>query len=71
MTDVFQDEGCDVCAREAAAAIDVVLDQRCPELKLAFWRAVERYYRRNTEPDEGPPAAPGVNLADRCPASPR
>lgn len=71
MTDVFQNADCDVCAREAAAAIDAVLDQRCPEMKIAFWRAVERYYRPNTELKEQQSTELEVNLADQCPVSSR
>lgn len=50
MTDFMSDEDCAACAREAAAAIEVVLDQRCPELKRAFWSAVEKRYRPGAEP---------------------
>jgi hypothetical protein len=67
MTDVFQAEDRDVCALQAAAAIDAVLDQRCPEMKTAFWRAVERYYRQDTKLDERPFAAQGVDLDDHRP----
>lgn len=67
MIDVFQHEDRDVCAREAAAAIDAVFDQRCPEMKIAFWSAVKKYYRQDTELDEGPLAASRVNLDDHRP----
>jgi hypothetical protein len=56
MTEVCEDGNRDEGAREAAAAIDAVLDQRCPEMKMAFWRAVEKYYRHDLEPGHRPPA---------------
>lgn len=67
MTDVISDPECDACAREAAAAIEAVLDQRCPELKRAFWSAVEKYYRLETEPGGRSPAAPKPNLDLQAP----
>lgn len=69
MTEVLQDGDRDDGARDAAAAIDAVLDQRCPELKMAFWRAVERHYRPTIEPGRPPSAAPRTVLDDRPPAA--
>lgn len=58
MTDLVSDAECDACAREAAAAIEAILDQRCPELKRAFWSAVEKHYRMRSGESGEPPAAP-------------
>jgi hypothetical protein len=68
MTEVLQDRDRDDGARDAAAAIDAVLDQRCPDMKMAFWRAVEKHYRQTFEPGHPPSAAPGAGLDPR-PAS--
>jgi hypothetical protein len=68
MIDDVSDADCDACAREAAAAIEAVLDQRCPELKRAFWSAVEKHYRLDAEIGKRPPAAPKPNLYTRPPA---
>jgi hypothetical protein len=55
MTDVLLNADRDVCAREAAAAIEAVLDRRCPEMKVVFWSAVEKLYRLDVEPRVGLP----------------
>jgi hypothetical protein len=68
MTDIFHEGDRDACAREAAAAIDAVLDRRCPEMKMAFWRAVEKHYRPSVECEERLLAA---NLDDQTPARSR
>jgi len=68
MTDRGSDADCAACAREAAAAIEAVLDQRCPELKRAFWSAVEKHYRPGPEPAASPPAAPKPNRMMQPPA---
>lgn len=60
MTDVFSDADRDACAREAAAAIEAILERRCPEMKAAFWSAVARLYRLDVRPGVRLPAAPGV-----------
>ena len=59
----------DACAREAAAAIEAVLDRRCPELKRSFWKAVEKHYRLDNEPRRRLPAAPGPSPEARTPGS--
>jgi hypothetical protein len=61
----------DACAREARAAIEGVLERRCPELKIAFWTAVDRHYRRDAPsgPRQGAPASPSPDL--RAPTQPR
>ncbi|MGV7030493.1 hypothetical protein [Methylobacterium symbioticum] len=71
MIDVFSDADRDACAREAAEAIEVVLDQRCPDMKIAFWSAVERLYRLDALPDEPLPAAPSPSLYAQPPARSR
>ena len=48
ITDVLSDADRDTGARVAAAAIEAVLDERYPEVKLAFWSAVEKLYRLDT-----------------------
>lgn len=58
MIDPVSDADCEACAREAAAAIEAVLDQRCPDLKRAFWSAVAKHYQAGPEPGGRPPAAP-------------
>ena len=55
-------------AGEAAAAIEAVLDHRCPELKCAFWGAVEKRYRLDTESCGRLPAEPSASLDARPPA---
>lgn len=71
MTDVFWNTDRDACAREAAAAIEAVLDQRCPEMKIAFWSAVEKHYRLDAAP-KGPPSVPPKPVFDDPPpAEPR
>ena len=68
MADPFSDEDRDACAREAATAIEAFLDQRCPEMKIAFWSAVGKLYRLDT-PSGGPcPAPPGPTLDAGPPA---
>lgn len=69
MTDVFSDAEGEACALEAAAAIEAVLDQRCPDLKRAFWSAVEKHYRPAPEPGGRSLAAPRPDLEARPPAS--
>ncbi|MGN8094126.1 hypothetical protein [Methylobacterium sp. 22177] len=68
MIDLVPDADRDACAREAAAAIEAVLDHRCPELKCAFWGAVEKRYRLDTEPCGRLPAEPSSSLDARPPA---
>ncbi|SDN82482.1 hypothetical protein SAMN05216360_111206 [Methylobacterium phyllostachyos] len=68
MTDLVSDADCDACAREAAAAIEAVLDQRCPELKRAFWSAVAKHYRMSFGQSGQPPAAPRPTPEARPPA---
>jgi len=63
MTDILSDADRDACAREAAAAIEAALNQRCPEIKIAFWSAVERLYRLDAPPDGPLPATPGLDVA--------
>lgn len=63
MTDFLLNADRDVCAREAAAAIEAVLDRRCPEMKVVFWSAVEKLYRLDDEP--------GVRLPNRNRDRPR
>jgi hypothetical protein len=67
MTEVLQDKDRDDGARDAAAAIDAVLDQRCPDMKVAFWRAVEKHYRQTIEPGQPPSAVSRAVLDDRPP----
>lgn len=67
MTEVVPDKDRDDGARDAAAAIDAVLDQRCPHMKKAFWRAVEKHYRHTIEPGHPPSAVPRAGLDDRPP----
>ena len=57
MADVVWSAERDACAREAAEAIEAVLDRRCPGIKVAFWSAVEKHYRLDTVPTETSPAA--------------
>jgi len=42
-----------ICAREAIAVIEAVieavLDRRGPEMRIAFWTAVDRHYRLDTQ----------------------
>jgi hypothetical protein len=68
MADRVSDADCAACAREAAAAIEAILDQRCPELERAFWSAVEKHDRSSPEPGAPPPAAPTPNLEMQPPA---
>ncbi|QEE41168.1 MULTISPECIES: hypothetical protein [unclassified Methylobacterium] len=55
MTDVvpqddrYEPDDPDICAREAIAVIEAVLDRRCPEMRIAFWTAVDRHYRLDTQ----------------------
>lgn len=67
MSDDFSDEDRDACAREAAAAIEAVLDRRCPEIRSAFWSAVEKLYRRDVEAGRRPPALLRLNAYDKPP----
>jgi hypothetical protein len=66
VTDVLTQADRDVCAREAAAAIEAILDRRCPEMKIAFWAAVGLHYRLDPKPD----AAPRKSLDGAPPAPP-
>lgn len=68
MTDLVSDAERESCAREAAAAIEAILEQRCPDLKRAFWSAVAKHYRTSPEPVGRPPAAPRSDLEARPPA---
>jgi hypothetical protein len=68
MTHLLSDEESGVAAREAAAAIEAVLDQRCPELKRAFWSAVEKHYRWGPQAGAAPPEAPKPSLEMQPPA---
>ncbi len=68
MTDPVSDAQRDACAREAAAAIEAVLDLRCPEMKIAFWGAVEKLYRLDARPGGRLAADAGLNL-DTQPAA--
>ncbi|MCJ2087169.1 hypothetical protein MKK88_14410 [Methylobacterium sp. E-005] len=68
MTHLVSDAECAVLAREAAAAIEAVLDQRCPELKRAFWSAVEKHYRWGPQAGAAPPEAPKPSLEMQPPA---
>lgn len=47
MFDVISESDRDAFAREAFAAIETVLDRRCPESRIAFWAAVARLYVRD------------------------
>jgi hypothetical protein len=64
MTDDFSEADRDAFAREAIAVIEAVLDRRCPEMKIAFWTAVDMLYRLDTQPR----AAPRPNLDGQTPA---
>lgn len=50
MSDVLSQDDRDACARAAFAEIEAVLDRRCPEMKVAFWAAVDRHYRLDVPP---------------------
>ena len=57
MTDVLSQDDQAACAREAFAAIEAVLDRRCPEMKIAFWTAVDKLYRLDSSRGRQPEAA--------------
>jgi len=52
VSDVLPQDERDVCACAAFAEIEAVLDRRCPEMKAAFWAAVDRLYRLDAPPRE-------------------
>ncbi len=51
-------------ARDAFAAIEAVLDRRCPEMKNAYWAAVDLLYRLDSRPGRqlGPATRPGLQV---------
>ena len=61
MTDRLSQEGHDAHAREAFVAIEAVLEQRCPEMKVAFWKAVDMLYGLDAASSRALKAAPGPN----------
>ncbi len=67
MTDIPSEADRDAFARDASAAIEAVLDRRCPEMRIAFWSAVDLLYRLNTKPDTHVRPAFGPNLDLRPP----
>jgi hypothetical protein len=67
MTDVISEADRDAFAREAVAAIEAVLDRRCPETKTAFWTAVDMLYRLDSQPR----AVPRPNPDGQPPAQSR
>ena len=71
MSDVISQADLDAFARDAFAAIELVLDQRCPEMKVAFWTAVDQLYRLDRQSGREPGAAQGPDLAVRTPAPSR
>lgn len=71
MADVLSDAEAEDCAREAAATIEGVLGRRCPEMRTAFWTAVDLLYREDVEPGRPPAAAPRPTPDARPPAPPR
>ena len=60
MGDGHSQDDRDADARAAAADIEAVLERRCPELKIAFWAAVDRYYRLDASRAGRPVTGPGT-----------
>ena len=71
MTDVLSQHDRDACARDAFAAIEAVLDRRCPEMKIAFWAVVDRLYRLDALQGSQPEAASRPSLDVQPPAQDR
>ncbi|GJD65824.1 hypothetical protein [Methylobacterium frigidaeris] len=69
MTDLLADADRDACARDATATLEAALDRLSPEMRSAFWAAVDRLYRSEAHADGQPAgAAPGPSLDVRLPA---
>lgn len=68
MSDVLSQDDRDACARAAFAEIEAVLDRRCPELKVAFWAAVDQHYRLDVSPGEWRKARSTPSLDDQLSA---
>ena len=45
MTDILSASEREACARDAMAAIEVALDRLTPEMRSAFWAAIDKLYR--------------------------
>lgn len=67
MADVLWNADREACAREAAEAIEAVLDRRCPGIRVAFWSAVEKHYRLDTAPKGARPVAQAQGFDDPPP----
>lgn len=50
VSDALSQDDRDACARAAFAEIEAVLERRCPEIRVAFWAAVDRLYRLDVPP---------------------
>ena len=69
MTDVLSESERDACARDAMAAIEMTLDRLTPEMRSAFWAAIDKLYRLPAQAGAPPAgAAPGPSLGVRPPA---
>lgn len=68
MTDGLSEAERHAFAREAATAIEAVLDRKCPEMKRAFWTAVDRFYQLDPPPQQRPGTRPNLNPSQAAPS---
>lgn len=69
MTDILSASERDACARDGMAAIEVALDRLTPEMRGAFWAAIDELYRLPAQAGAQPAGAgPGPSLGGRPPA---